>query len=155
MSRLVYVIGSLRNEAIPTLANRIETLTDENGTPLYDVFDDWHGSGPEADDEWQRWAMERGRTYHEALRGPLARNIYELDKRYLDACDIGVLVMPAGRSAHLELGYLVGLGKVAYVLFDATPKRYDVMYQFATDVFFDVDALLEALSCRYTYTDVT
>ena len=40
-------------------------------------------------------------------------------------------------SGHLELGWALGANKYGYVLFDKVPDRYDVMYKFATDVFFD------------------
>ena len=56
-----------------------------------------------------------------------------------------VLVMPAGRSAHIELGYIIGQGKPGYVLFDQEPERFDVMYNFATDVCFSVEELMAAL----------
>ena len=56
-----------------------------------------------------------------------------------------VLVLPAGKSAHIELGYCIGSGQRGYVLFDKKPTRWDVMYKFAAEVFFDLDAMIEAL----------
>ena len=53
--------------------------------------------------------------------------------------------MPAGRSGHLELGYIIGLGKRGYILFDVEPERYDVMYQFAQGVAFSLDELCKML----------
>jgi len=53
--------------------------------------------------------------------------------------------MPAGKSCHLELGYMVGKGKKCYVLFDKEPDRWDIMYGFATDVFFSLDELKKEL----------
>ena len=53
--------------------------------------------------------------------------------------------MPGGKSAHLELGYMIGHGKPCYVFFDKEPERWDVMYQFAKDVFFSIEGLIEAL----------
>jgi nucleoside 2-deoxyribosyltransferase len=49
--------------------------------------------------------------------------------------------MPAGKSGHLELGYMVGCGKPGYILFDKEPERLDQMVQFATDIFFDAKEL--------------
>ena len=53
--------------------------------------------------------------------------------------------MPSGKSAHLELGYCIGKGKPGFVLFDKEPERYDVMYQFASGVFFNIKDLRKAL----------
>lgn len=134
----IYILGSLRNATIPDLANRLRAEG-------FDVFDDWHGAGPNADDEWQRYETHRGRTYAEGLRGDFARHVFEFDKRHLDECDVGILVLPAGKSAHMELGYLAGSGKLTFVLFDAEPDRWDAMYQFATCVAFYEDSLISAL----------
>lgn len=134
----VYLIGSLRNPIIPSLGRKIRALG-------YEVFDDWHGAGPEADDQWQRYEQDRGRTYTEALRGRAAQHVFAFDKKHLDMADIGVLVLPAGKSGHLELGYLAGRGKRTFILFDKEPERWDVMYNFATGVFLEQEQLMMAL----------
>ena len=136
----IYVMGSLRNKKIPGIGVDLR----ERG---YEVFDDWYSGGYEADDKWQDYERERGRSYAEALYGPAARNVFEFDKRYLDVCSLGILVTPCGRSAHLELGYLLGRGTPAIVYFsDGEPERWDVMYQFASDVAFDIDELFNAIA---------
>jgi nucleoside 2-deoxyribosyltransferase len=137
----IYIIGSLREPTVTAAAERLRA----DG---FEVFDDWHGAGPAADDEWQRYEKGRGRTYSEALDGYNAEHVFSFDKKHLDRCDAAVLVCPAGRSAHLELGYMIGTGKLGYVLFDQEPERWDVMYRFATKVFFNVDRLSEALQRR-------
>ena len=38
--------------------------------------------------------------------------------------------MPAGKSGHLELGYMIGQGKPCFVFFEEEPERWDVMHQF-------------------------
>lgn len=131
----VYVIGSLRNPIIPDIGNRLRSIG-------WDVFDDWHAAGPHADDEWKRYEEERGNTYREALKGYAAKHVFEFDLFHLDRCDAALLVLPAGKSGHLELGYMVGSGKRTGVVLD-TPERWDVMYQFANQVFFSVDEMLQ------------
>ena len=42
--------------------------------------------------------------------------------------------MPAGKSAHLELGWVIGKGKKGFIVLD-NPDRWDVMYLFADGVF--------------------
>jgi len=56
-----------------------------------------------------------------------------------------VLVMPAGKSAHLELGYLIGQGKRGYILLEHDSDRWDVMLQFATAVFYNTDELVRGV----------
>jgi len=126
----LYLIGSLRNFLIPAYGNKLRELG-------FDVFDDWFAAGPEADDKWQEYETTRGRTYSEALKGHAARHVYKFDLFHLNAANLGVLIMPAGKSGHLELGYLAGQGKPCYILFNEEPERWDVMYQFMDAVFFD------------------
>jgi nucleoside 2-deoxyribosyltransferase len=134
----IYLIGSLRNPKIPELANALEAIG-------FDVFDDWFSPGPEADDFWLKYEKSRGRTYEQALKGHAARHIFEFDRTHLDAADLVVMYMPTGKSGHLELGYSLGKGKRGYILFDQEPERWDVMYQFATGIFFNQDDLLAEL----------
>lgn len=47
----------------------------------------------------------------QALKHPIARAGYEADKAGMDWSNTCVLALPAGRSAHLEFGYLAGAGK--------------------------------------------
>ena len=134
----IYVIGSLRNEQIPIIANKLRDAG-------YDVFDDWYSAGPEADDYWHAYELQKGNNYKEALSGYAAKNVFNFDKLHLDRNDIAVLVLPAGKSGHLELGYFLGSGKPGYILLD-DPDRWDVMYQFANNVFFTVDELIAELA---------
>lgn len=55
----------------------------------------------------------------------------------LMCCDACVLVMPCGRSAHLELGYAVGARKrTAIYLSDGEPE---LMYAMADDLLTQLD----------------
>lgn len=109
------------------------------------MFDDWYAAGPEADDYWQKYEQSKGLTFAEGLQGYAARHVYEYDKYHLDRAHIGVLVLPAGKSGHLELGYLIGQGKPCFILTADEPDRWDVMYCFADDVFSKREDLLAAL----------
>jgi nucleoside 2-deoxyribosyltransferase len=134
----VYVIGSLRNPRVLDVANALRKLEIE-------VFEDWASPGPECDDHWQDYEKRRGRTFIEALNGHHAQNQYQFDKKHLDEADAAVLVLPAGKSAHMELGYIVGQGKRGYILLDGEPERYDLMYLFATGIFLTVEDLYTAI----------
>ena len=126
---MIYLIGSMRQpERVREVAASLRNLGVE-------VYDDWHAPGPEADDHWQDYERQRKRTYQEALAGWHANQVFEMDKRHLDRCSAAILVLPAGKSGHIELGYVVGLGKPAFILLDKEPDRYDIMYRFADVVF--------------------
>lgn len=137
--RSIYIIGSMRNPRVPVIAEMLRAVD-------YDAFDDWQSSGPESDDYWQLYERHRGRTYAEALKGAHAQDVFNFDKRHLDRCAAALVVLPAGKSAHLELGYVLGCGKPGYILLDGEPERLDIMYNFATRVFVNVHEMLEALA---------
>lgn len=133
----LYLIGSLRNPHVPGLAAKLR----EDG---FDVFDDWFAAGPEADDKWRDYEKQRGHTYLQALQGLAAGHVYDFDLHHLTRADIVLLVMPAGKSGHLELGWALGRGKKGFVLID-DPERWDVMYKFANGVFDTLEGLRERL----------
>lgn len=119
MAKSIYIIGSLRNPLIPEIGNKLRSIG-------WDAFDDWYGAGPEADDKWKEYEVSRGRGFKEALNGHAAKHVFAFDKHHLDRCDAAILVCPAGKSGHLELGYMAGRGKPSYILVDETPKLPEV-----------------------------
>lgn len=131
----IYLIGSLRNPKIPAIAKEFRDAG-------FEVFDDWFACGPEADDKWQEYENRRGRNYSEALNGFAASHVFEFDKTHLDAADIAVLVCPAGRSGHLELGYHLGRLKPGFILLEQSSERWDVMYRFATGLGYTVKSIV-------------
>lgn len=144
----LYLIGSLRNPAVPELANDMRKLG-------FNVFDDWWSAGKLADDHWQEYENIRGRHYKDALKGHSAQTLFNFDKTHLEKADIAVLLLPAGKSGHIELGWHLGHGKPGYILFDKTPERYDVMYNFATDVFFAKEELFAELERQLPLANFT
>lgn len=138
MIKSIYVIGSLRNPKVPLLGAGLRELG-------FNVFDDWFAASEIADDSWQAYEKARGRNFAEALAGYAAQHVFHFDKAHLDRCDAAVLLLPAGRSGHLELGYQIGRGKPGYILMESEPDRFDVMYNFASGVFFDPKDLFRVL----------
>lgn len=136
---VVYLIGSLRNPQVPELAAYLREQD-------YEVFDDWFAAGPNADDAWRDYEKARGHSMADALRGYAAKHVFSFDLFHLQRADMAVLYMPAGKSGHLELGWFLGQGKPGFVLFDEEPERFDVMYQFATGVYYNKENLVEGLN---------
>lgn len=140
----IYLIGSLRNPNIVSIGNELRDLG-------FDVFDDWWAAGKIADDSWRDYEKARGHTYQEALKGYAAKHVFAFDKFYLNQAHAGVLVYPAGKSGHLELGHLVGQNKPGFILLDKVPDRFDVMKQFATGGVFTDIADLKATLVNYSW----
>lgn len=140
----IFIGGSLRNPNIPIISSEIRKIL-----PGTVVFDDWFSGGPEADDCWRTYEKDRGHDLAQAVKGPAAQNIFQYDRRHILESDAYVLVLPAGRSGHLELGFAVGSGLRGFILMDEEPDRYDVMYAFAEDVFYKRQALYDKLFSIY------
>ena len=136
----VYIIGSLRNPEVSKLAKDIREQF-----PSVEVFDDWMAAGPEADDFWRDYEKAKGNSLEEALKGYAAQHVFNYDKGHLDTSDVVILMLPAGKSGHLELGYSIGKGKRSAILLDSQPDRYDVMYAFADKVTDSKEALIQWL----------
>lgn len=136
----IYLLGSLRNSKVPQLAKELRSRG-------FDVFDDWYAAGPEADDMWQEYEHERGRDFGEALRqGTPASHVFTYDLHHLVASDLVVMLMPCGKSGHLEFGFARGTGHPGFIYFDGgEPDRWDVMYKFASEIAFTLDQLLAHL----------
>lgn len=136
---LVYLIGALKNDRVPEVGGILRAQG-------FDVMDEWFTPGRHADTNWQKYERQRGRSYAEALKGRAATNIFLFDRAYLDLSDVAILIMPAGKSAMLELGYAKGRGKRTIIYLDGQePERYDIMPKFADKVVLTEEGLLLAL----------
>lgn len=140
VTRSIYLIGSLRNPRVPEIRQAIE-----DSLPDCEVFASWFCASDDADDVWQAYEKGRGLTYIEALNDYAAQHVLSFDRYHLDRCDMAVLVYPAGRSGHTELGYVLGQRKKAFVLLDGEPERWDVMLGLATGVYTDLDKLIKVM----------
>jgi hypothetical protein len=140
----IYLIGSLRNPLVPEVGRRLRDAG-------YDVFDDWFAAGPTADDCWQAYENSKGTHFTDALYGHAAQHVFKFDLEHLTRCDAAVLILPAGKSGHLELGFMAGSGKPTFILFDKEPDRYDVMYNFASMVYTDINKMIDGLQMPGTW----
>jgi hypothetical protein len=137
MNKVLYLIGSLRNDRVPKLAQRLR-----KELPDVEVFDDWYSAGEEADDYWKTYEQGRRRTYEQALEGYAAKHVFEFDKCHLDRSSHVLLVLPAGKSGHMELMYgAYGVGANAAILLDPEDVRWDVMYQFIPTILSNDDSI--------------
>lgn len=111
--RFVYVASSWRNLYQPGVVAALRSLD----LRVYDFRSPNPGMAgfawSEIDPGWLNWTPAQWR---DALRHPIAQAGYRNDKSGMDMADCCVLVLPCGRSAHLEAGYMAGQGKPVYTL---------------------------------------
>lgn len=143
MVRKIYVASSWRNEFHPGIVTSLR----EAGHEVYDFRNPAPGNNgfawSQIDREWLGWDCE---SYaHLVRRHPIARAGFALDKAALDWCDTCVLVLPCGRSAHLEAGYACGQGK--RVIFYLRPEKFEpeLMYLLGSGFAVDVPSMIAAL----------
>lgn len=141
----VYVASSWRNGRQPKVVKALEAA----GHAVYDFRHPSMGPGArglgfqwsDIDPEWETWTPER---FRDALEHQVARDGFASDLAGMLWSDATVLVMPCGRSAHLELGYAIGAGKPAYILL--SNGEPELMYGLATKLVTSTDELLYALA---------
>lgn len=70
------------------------------------------------------------------------------DKKMIDWADAVIMLMPCGRSAHLEAGYAAGSSKKLYILGGFKPGEFETMYGFANKMYYytEIDLLLSELT---------
>lgn len=79
-----------------------------------------------------------------------SRRAFRSDKAGLDWSDTVVLVLPSGRSSHLEAGYGVGKGKDLFIYGDLPVGEFDAMYGFAAGCYREIEIkkLVSVLLCN-------
>jgi len=122
----IYVASSWRNDTQPAL---VQYLT-EQGHEVYDFKNPAPGNNGfgwrELDPNWQNW---NNNQYIAALEHPIAESGYASDFNAMQWADACVLVLPCGRSAHTEAGWMQGQGKPTIVLLDPNGQEPELMYK--------------------------
>jgi len=136
----IYVASSWRNDYQPDVVRALQEV-------LHVVYDfknpepgdiGFHWS--EIDKEWESWTVEQ---YTKGLNHPLAVDGFAKDFKAMEWADACVLVLPCGRSAHLEAGYFVGAGKPLLIL--VSEIEPELMYKMADSVHSGLGTLLMRL----------
>ncbi len=136
----VYVASSWRNERQPEV---VETLISE-GFEVYDFRNPEEGDNgfhwSEIDPNWENWSPE---SFKACLAHPIAEECFSKDMTALKMCDVCVLVLPCGRSAHLEAGWALGSGKkVIILLSDGEPE---LMYKMTDYICTSIEEVINRL----------
>lgn len=86
----------------------------------------------------------------EMLADTRTQRAFKEDRKWLDWSDCVIMLMPCGRSSHLEAGYAKGQGKLLYI-YGAFPKgEFEVMYGFANGLYRSeqIDKMVDVLLQR-------
>lgn len=95
--------------------------------------------------EWKDWTPEK---FRESLEHPDAIAGFSADYDAMKWADCCVLLLPCGRSAHLEAGYFWGAGKPLHIMLsDGEPE---LMYKGATGIHVNLIELNAALELERT-----
>lgn len=135
----IYVASSWRNTEQPAVVAALRAA----GHEVYDFKnprpDDFGFHWSDIDPGWLTWS---GQRFRDALQHPIAVAGFESDMHALRTCDACVLVLPCGRSAHLELGWAVGAGKRTAILLSNGMLEPELMYAMVDRVCLDLAEVL-------------
>ena len=137
----IYVASSWRNKYYDEVVARLK----EEGHRVYDFRHPTHGSNgfrwTDIDENAPNWTFEQ---YREGLDHPKAKRQFQDDWDALDWADTCVLVLPCGRSAHTEAGWMAGQGK-RVIVYIPEMQEPELMYKLFDKVVGSLDELAEAL----------
>lgn len=136
----IYVASSWRNAYQPQVVQRLRAA----GHEVYDFRNPTPGNvgfhWSEIDPAWQTWDT---RSYVNGLTHPLAHEGYQTDIAAIERSEAIVLVLPCGRSAHLEFGYAIGRGMRGLILIPGPRIEPELMYSMAHRVCDSVHDVVE------------
>lgn len=142
IKRKIYLASSWRNACQPAVVKGLRAV----GHEVYDFQNPIPGNKgfawSEIDPAWLEWDPAR---FVAVLDSSIARAGYRFDKAALDWCDTCVLLLPCGRSAHLEAGYAIGKGKPTLVVLAEERFEPELMYLLADVVVSDLGQMIPAL----------
>ena len=138
----IYLASSWRNEYFPGI---VQTLR-ETGYDVYDFRNPGDGGDgfrwSDISADWLEWEPQRYRD--ELINNPRCDRQFANDLRAMQSCDVCVLLLPCGRSAHTEAGWFAGRGKKVIVHIPVKQEP-ELMYRLFDAVTTPIDELLEAL----------
>ena len=137
----IYVASSWRNQYFPEVVERLRA----EGHEVYDFRNPPHGGNgfkwTTIDPNAPNWTFDE---YKEGLKHPLAQRQFQADLEALEWADTCVLVLPCGRSAHTEAGWLSGRGRRVLVYIPEMLEP-ELMYLLFDGVVGTLDELVAAL----------
>lgn len=133
----IYVASSWRNEYQPMIVEVLRSM----GHEVYDFRNPPSGSGgfawSDIDANWEKWTSEE---YKEALAHPIAEDGFNSDFNGMKWADTCLMVLPCGRSANTEAGWMKGAGKKVFV-YTPIKQEPELMYKIYDGIITNIDGL--------------
>ena len=133
----IYVASSWRNTYYPEVVKKLR----EYGHEVYDFRNPPHNHGAfmwkDIDPEFDRWNVEQ---YKQGLQHPSSERQFQADLDALNWADTCLLVLPCGRSAHTEAGWMKGAGKKV-IVYIPEMQEAELMYKLFDLVSGDLDEI--------------
>lgn len=147
----VYISSSWKNEHHQALV----ALLRKHGHKVYDFR---HPNGRNDRNVWEgvtsrlrlsaayQQGILSGSDYDRMLTEEEVKNRFDDHFKAMSDADTCVLLLPCGRSSHVEAGYMAGAGKSVYVYDTSTHVTPELMYLTFDGYFHEEKDLLDALS---------
>lgn len=130
----VYVASSWRTPTHPDVVAALRTA----GHDVYDYRDEGF--------EWSDVGMDKVNASYVDMRRVLldeaVETQFEKDLKALDWADALVLVLPAGRSAHTEFGYMCGRQGDPLTIIIWSPSEPDLLHLLADEIVSTIDEVV-------------
>jgi|SRR5262245_12766921 len=143
----LYVASSWKNEDYYQVLSHLisvgHTVWDWREPPNGDPGFSWKQSNP----DWKPGDKVTTAELRALLDTEAAKRGFANDMRGMIEADTGILLLPCGRSAHVEAGLMRGWSKPVYVL-RQYPDEPDLLYRAFTAICGSVEELLTHLEAR-------
>lgn len=140
--KYVYVASSWKNDIQPHVCAALAKAHIDHydfKNPGSNHGFSWNEVDPDYDaNSTEVWTYLRMLQHSRAIEG------FKLDFEAMQKADTFVLVLPCGKSAHLELGWAVGAGKRTAILLE-NPIQPELMYKMVDYFAFSIYDLMEWL----------
>lgn len=139
----VYLASSWKNKK---LVDKVDVFLKSRG---FEVSNFTHPDDRDYLFNWDQIPNSANMTQLDVMQIPLVNNSFKEDKGWLDWADWIFLILPCGKSAHLEAGYAAGSGKKLAIYAEEFPKgEFDSMYGFCDIIGTNLEELVQLMK-RY------
>ena len=138
----IYVASSWRNQYYTDVVGRLS----EAGHEVYDFRNPPQGTGgfhwSDVNLNYMEWSVDQ---YREGLKSKKAEQQFANDIEALTWADTCLLVLPCGRSAHTEAGWMAGAGKKV-IVYIPEMQEAELMYKLFDFVSGDLNEIIDYLA---------
>ncbi|MBR4842302.1 MAG: hypothetical protein IK006_04320 [Bacteroidaceae bacterium] len=138
----IYVASSWRNPYQPEVVKKLR----EQGHQVFDFRNPPDGKGgffwKDVDPNWEQWTTQ---DYINKLDHDWAQYGFMRDYNAMNEADVCVLVLPCGRSAHAEAGWMAGAGKKV-IVYIPEKQEPELMYKMFTAIVDSIEGIFNAIN---------